>query len=170
LIWDFGIWISDLLKDLDFGINYWRFHLMDKTELKRRTKAFAVDVIKFTESLPNSRALSVLSNQLIRSSSSVGANYRSACRGKSQADFINKIIIVEEEADESHYWLELIEEVAPFHLDTLPILKKEAFELTAIFTAIGKTAKFNQRQSIELKNQQKKINKSEIETPNSEME
>jgi len=76
---------------------------MDKIELKRRTKRFAIDVIRFIEKLPNSRALNALSNQLIRSSSSVGANYRSACRGKSTADFINKIVIVEEEADESLY-------------------------------------------------------------------
>jgi len=80
---------------------------MDKTELKRRTQRFAIDVIKFVEDLPAGRSLNVLSNQLLRSSSSVGANYRSACKGKSTADFINKIVVVEEEADESIYWLGL---------------------------------------------------------------
>jgi four helix bundle protein len=118
---------------------------MDKVELKRRTKRFAIDVIKFIEHLPNTRSLNILCNQLLRSSSSVGANYRSACRGKSTADFINKIVIVEEEADESLYWLELMEESDLVNPSDLNILKKEANELTAIFTSIGKTAKANQQ-------------------------
>jgi len=118
---------------------------MDKIELKRRTQRFAIDVIKFVEALPSNRSLNVLSNQLIRCSTSVGANYRSACKGKSTADFINKIIIVEEEADESIYWLELMEETGLADPSIIKILKKEADELTAIFTAIGKTAKSNQR-------------------------
>jgi four helix bundle protein len=139
---------------------------MDKIELKRRTKRFAVDVIMFIEKSPNSRALSALSDQLIRSSSSVGANYRSACRGKSTADFINKIVIVEEEADESLYWLELIEESNLVKPEDLIALKKEADELTAIFTTIGKTAKANQQN-----NKLKKLStgKSEIEIPKSEI-
>ncbi|MDB4923164.1 four helix bundle protein [Mucilaginibacter sp.] len=120
---------------------------MDKTELKRRTQRFAIDVIKFVEDLPAGRSLNVLSNQLLRSSSSVGANYRSACKGKSTADFINKIVIVEEEADESIYWLELMEESGLIKSETIIPLKKEANELTAIFTAIGKTAKVNQKNS-----------------------
>ncbi len=118
---------------------------MDKIELKRRTQRFAIDIIKFVEELPAKRSLNVLSNQLLRSSSSVGANYRSACRGKSSADFINKIVIVEEEADESVYWLELMEESGLVSSKDIIELKKEANELTAIFTAIGKTAKANQR-------------------------
>jgi four helix bundle protein len=120
---------------------------MDKIELKRRTQKFAIDIIKFIEELPSKRSLNVLSNQLLRSSSSVGANYRSACRGKSSADFINKIVIVEEEADESVYWLELMEESGLVSSKDIIELKKEANELTAIFTAIGKTAKANQRNS-----------------------
>jgi len=118
---------------------------MDKIELKKRTQKFAVSTIKFIESLPANRSLNVLSNQLIRSSTSVGANYRSACRGKSSADFINKIIICEEEADETIYWLELIEESGLVLSEFISLLKKEANELTAIFTAIGKTAKLNQQ-------------------------
>ncbi|HEY8782221.1 MAG TPA: four helix bundle protein [Mucilaginibacter sp.] len=118
---------------------------MDKVELKRRTQRFAIDVIKFIEELPPKRSLNVLSNQLLRSSSSVGANYRSACRGKSSADFINKIVIVEEEADESIYWLELMEESGLVNSKDIIELKREANELTAIFTAIGKTTKANQR-------------------------
>ena len=118
---------------------------MDKAELKRRTQRFAIDVIKFIESLPRKRSLDVLSNQLIRCATSIGANYRSACRGKSTADFINKIIIVEEEADESIYWLELMEESELVNSVGITILKKEANELTAIFTAIGKTAREKHR-------------------------
>ena len=118
---------------------------MDKTELKRRTQRFAIDVVKFVESLPSNRSLNVLSNQLPRCSSSVGANYRSACKGKSTADFINKIVIVEEEADESIYWLELIEELNFLNTKEIIALKHEANELTAIFTAIGKTSKANQQ-------------------------
>jgi len=120
---------------------------MDKIELKRRTQRFAIDVIKFVEGLPAGRSLNILCNQLLRSSSSIGANYRSACKGKSTADFINKIVIVEEEADESIYWLELMEESGLVKTDGIISLKKEANELTAIFTAIGKTAKENQRNS-----------------------
>jgi four helix bundle protein len=120
---------------------------MDKIELKRRTQRFAIDVIKFVEELPPRRSLNVLTNQLLRCSSSVGANYRSACKGKSTADFINKIVIVEEEADESIYWLELMEESGLVDSKEILPLKKEANELTVIFTAIGKTAKANQRNS-----------------------
>jgi len=119
--------------------------LMDKTELKRRTQRFAIDIIKFVEALPSNRSTNVLSNQLIRCSTSVGANYRSACKGKSTADFINKIVIVEEEADESIYWLQLLEEAGLADSARIYPLKKEANELTAFFTAIGKTAKSNQQ-------------------------
>jgi len=118
---------------------------MDKVELKQRTQRFAIDVIKFVENLPSKRSLNVLTNQLLRCSSSVGANYRSACRGKSSAAFINKIVIVEEEADESVYWLELMEGADLVNSNEICVLKKEANELTAIFTAIAKTAKANQR-------------------------
>lgn len=124
---------------------------MDKAELKRRTQKFAVEIIKFIGSQPNSRTLAVLSNQLLRSSTSIGANYRSACKGKSTADFINKIIICEEEADESIYWLDLLIEAELATESKVLPLRKEANELTAIFTAIGKTAKENQKSKI-LKN------------------
>lgn len=120
---------------------------MDKIELQQRTKRFAVDIIKFVGELPSNRAVNVLVNQVLRSSSSIGANYRAACKGKSTADFINKIVIVEEEADECIYWLELIEESGLVQNNKTLILRNEAKELTAIFTAIGKTAKANQRNS-----------------------
>ena len=119
---------------------------MDQTELKRRTQKFAVEVIKFIQNLPaNNSSVKVLANQLLRSATSIGANYRSACKGKSTADFINKITISEEEADESIYWFELMEESGLIPLSSITSLKKEAIELTAIFTAIEKTAKANQK-------------------------
>ena len=124
---------------------------MDKIELKRRAQKFAVDVIKFVGALPNNRELNVLVNQVLRSSTSVGANYRAACKGKSTADFINKIVICEEEADESIYWFDLMIEAELVSEKIVLPLRKEANELTAIFTAIGKTAKENQR----IKNQKK---------------
>ena len=121
------------------------FEFMDSTELKRRAQKFAAEIIKFTETLPSGQALNVLCNQLIRCSTSVGANYRSACKGKSTADFINKIVICEEEANESIYWLDLMEESGLVKPELLLNHRQEAKELTAIFTAIGKTAKQNQK-------------------------
>ncbi len=118
---------------------------MNKIELQQRTMKFAIDIIKLSEKLPNNRAINILLNQLIRSSTSVGANYRSACKGKSTNDFINKIVITEEEADECIYWLQLLELSGLVQNGEISALTKEATELTAIFTAIGKTAKENQR-------------------------
>ncbi len=117
---------------------------MNKEELQRRTQLFSIRIIKLVEILPSNNTTNILTKQLIRCATSIGANYRSACKGKSKADFINKIIIVEEEADESIYWLELIENLVKTNLPEIVDLKKEANELTAIFTAIGKTAKQNQ--------------------------
>lgn len=79
---------------------------MTTEELKKRTKKFAVEIIKLTDSYPRSQAGKVVSHQLIRCATSVAANYRAACRARSAADFISKITIVEEEADESLFWLE----------------------------------------------------------------
>jgi four helix bundle protein len=84
---------------------------MNKEELKDRTKKLALDVIRFCSRLPQKQDFWVISKQLIRSATSVGANYRSACKAKSKLDFIAKLAIVEEEADETLYWLELIEEL-----------------------------------------------------------
>ncbi|MBA3706320.1 MAG: four helix bundle protein [Bacteroidetes bacterium] len=112
-------------------------------DLKDRTKKFAVAIIRFVRSLPKSDEGYILGKQLLRSGTSVGANYRSACKAKSTADFINKIIIVEEEADECGYWLELIIEAEILERKNVENILKEANELTAIFTAAGKTAKEN---------------------------
>ena len=84
---------------------------MTKEELKLRTKNFAIDSILFVNSLPKSKANDVMSYQLIKSATSVGANYRSACRGRSTAEFVSKLNIVLEEADESFYWYEILEKL-----------------------------------------------------------
>ncbi len=110
-----------------------------------RTKKFAVDCWILCTNLPKSREYNAFANQLIRSSSSVGANYRAVQRAKSTPDFINKLKIVEEEIDESHYFLELLLEVTTIEkLDLkneFAILIKEANELTAITVASLRTAK-----------------------------
>lgn len=114
---------------------------MNSEELKKRTKRFALDIIKLVEDLPKTPEAKVIGNQLMRAGTSVGANYRSACRARSKADFISKITIVEEEADESYYWLELLYESNLLKQDLFKILHKEGYELTAIFTSAGKTSK-----------------------------
>ena len=81
---------------------------MDEEELKRRTKQFALRIIKLVDALPKTTSGRAIGNQLVRCGTSVGANYRSACRGRSKAEFIAKLGIVEEEADESKFWLELL--------------------------------------------------------------
>jgi four helix bundle protein len=109
--------------------------------LKRRTKQFALRVIQLTEALPNHRTADVIGRQLLRSGTSVGANYRAACRAKSTADFIAKMAIVEEEADESSYWMELLVEAGIVKESLLQPLLQEAGELVAITVASINTAK-----------------------------
>lgn len=116
-----------------------------KDEILKRTKKFAIDCWKFCEKVPKSREYNAFVNQLIRSSSSVGANYRVSQRAKSTADFINKLKIVEEEVDESIYWLEIFEEVLPAFLDRIEILKKEGSELLAITVASINTTRRNNK-------------------------
>jgi four helix bundle protein len=114
---------------------------MTKEELKNRTKAFHIAVIKACEMLPRNAAGFELAKQVIRSAGSVGANYRAACRAKSTADFIYKIEIIIEEADESMYWLEVCSEAKLLNNELTGSLLKEANELTSIFVATVKTLK-----------------------------
>jgi len=114
---------------------------MDKVELEQRTKQFAIRVIGFVSSLPKSSASIVLGNQLLKSGTSIGANYREANRAQSKRDFIYKVGIVEKEASESRYWLELFHDTQLGDSQARMVLLKEAEELTAIFTAIGKICK-----------------------------
>jgi len=114
-------------------------------DLKQRTKQFAVRVIKLTENLPNGRVGDVLGRQLLRSGTSVAANYRSACRARSAADFQSKMGIVEEEADESALWLELVTESGQMPAEKTAALLAEANELTAIAVASIRTSRTNSR-------------------------
>lgn len=114
------------------------FHTMTDKELfikklKERTRKFAVDMIKFCDSLKTCKASSVITYQLVKSATSTGANYRAACRARSKSEFFSKVCIVVEEADESEYWLEVIKEANlstdPVELERLTI---EASEITKI--------------------------------------
>jgi len=113
--------------------------------LKDRTKKFSIDVVALVAGLPKSVVAEVLGKQILRSATSVGANYRAACRAKSQADFINKIAIVIEEADETQFWIELMVETKIIKRDIAALLWKEADELVSIMTASSKTAKKNSK-------------------------
>lgn len=118
-----------------------------KNELINRTKLFALDSWKFCFKIPKSREYNAYVNQLIRSSSSVGANYRASQRAKSTADFINKLKIVEEEVDESIYWLEIFEEISSDFKKEIQTLKSEGKELLAITVSSINTARRNQKKS-----------------------
>jgi four helix bundle protein len=116
---------------------------MNKFDLQKRTKQFHVDVIKLCGRFPKNAAGFETAKQLIRAAGSVGANYRAGCRAKSNADFIYKIEVVLEEADEALYWLQLSKEAGLVQGDDLEALLKEANELVSIFNASDKTAKKN---------------------------
>jgi four helix bundle protein len=117
---------------------------MTPDEMKARTKAFALRVIKIVDSLPGTTSARVLGGQLVRCGTSVGANYRAVRRAKSSRDFINKLKIVEEEADESVYWLELIAESGMIKPQRLAEITREANEITAIIVATIKRARENE--------------------------
>ncbi|MBK7636542.1 MAG: four helix bundle protein [Saprospiraceae bacterium] len=114
------------------------------TEFKLRTKKFAVDIISLCDNLKATKAASVVSYQIIKSATSVGANYRAACRGRSQAEFYSKICIVVEEADETEYWLELILEtnLSKNNHEVIRLLK-ESNEITKILTKAKSTTYMN---------------------------
>jgi four helix bundle protein len=112
-----------------------------KKELELRTKLFALDVINFVATLPSNKACDVMGRQLLKSGTSVGANYREAGRAESHADFIHKIALCEKEAAETQYWLELFLESKLVQPGKCEKLQKEACELLAIFVASGRTAK-----------------------------
>jgi four helix bundle protein len=115
-----------------------------KTEgLRDRTKTFAIRIIRLFRALPKSVEAQVLGKQLLRCGTSVAANYRAACRARSKAEFIARLGIVAEEADESALWLELMEETSVLSHERLVEIAKEAKELAAIFSASQKTAKGN---------------------------
>lgn len=118
---------------------------MTPEDMKKRTKQFGLDIIRVVESLGNSLTVRVIGNQLIRSATSVGANYRAACKARSRAEFVAKLGITEEEADESGYWLELLVEAKLAKPERINKLLIEATELTAIIAASRKTAISNRK-------------------------
>ena len=114
---------------------------MDKLTLQQRTKAFALRIIRLSAHLPNRTEATVLGKQLLRCGTSVGANYRAACLAKSKADFLAKIKICEEEADECIYWLELLADASIIKPELLAPLLQEARELAAIMAAAARTSR-----------------------------
>jgi four helix bundle protein len=107
--------------------------------IKKRTKQIGLEIIKLVDELPRKPSAWAISKQIIRSSTSLGANYRASCRAKSTPDFINKLKMVEEEADETIYWLEILEESKLVNPERLRDLKKETDEILSIIVASIKT-------------------------------
>ena len=112
---------------------------MTKSELLQRTKSYALRIIRVVQALPRSDVAHILGNQLLRAGTSVGANYRAACRARSGADFVNKLKIVEEEGDESLYWMELLIESGSMPSRRLAALLREGDEIVAIVVSALKT-------------------------------
>lgn len=114
---------------------------MDSIQFKARTKAFGLRVIRLVEALPRGQTAAVMGRQLLRSGTSVGANYRAASRAKSKADFIAKMGIVEEECDESLYWMEMLVEAGLVDSERLAELMKEGDEILSMVVASIRTAR-----------------------------
>ena len=112
---------------------------MDEKIFKARTKKLSVAIIKQMDKLPQSRAADVIARQIIRSGTSIGANYRAACRAKSTTDMINKLKIVEEESDETQYWLELLVEANLIPQEQIKTVYKETDKILAMTVASLKT-------------------------------
>ena len=134
------------LRHFDFGFSifdfrFWIGWVLAKTEqeFKNLTKQIALRIIKLVESLPRTWSAEVIGKQLLRSGTSIGANYRAACRGKSTADVLHKLAIVEEEADESLYWLELLVDAEIIRLSMLSVLMNDIDEILAMTVASIKT-------------------------------
>ena len=121
---------------------------MDERQFKQRTKLLALRIIKLVAALPREMAADVIGKQLLRCATSVGANYRAACRGKSSADVINKLSIVEEEADECLYWMELLVEAEIMNEARVDNLMTETNEILAMVVASIKTLR-NKQSSIQ---------------------
>jgi four helix bundle protein len=127
---------------------------MNPVELKSRTKAFAVRIIKLADKLPDSRSANAIARQIVRSGMSVGANYRAACRAKSRADFISKLGIVEEECDETLYWMELLVESGKMKMHAVTDLMNEATQILAIVVASINTARSKSNPQSAIRNPQ----------------
>ena len=121
---------------------------MNPEEFKKRTKAFALRIVRLVEALPESGTAAVIGKQLLRSGLSVGANYRAACRARSRADFIAKMGIVEEECDEAVYWLELLTEGGAVETPRVEDLMREADEILALVVTSIRTARARKESAI----------------------
>ena len=120
---------------------------MTPEEMKTRTRAFALRVIRLAESLPNTPIANVIRNQMMRCGPSVGANYRASCRAKSRADFISKMGTVEEEGDETMYWIELSIDAGLIKRDRVQDLLDEANEIVSITVSSINTARISRQTS-----------------------
>lgn len=120
---------------------------MDADELKERTKQFGLRIMKLVDALPDTRSGRTIANQLVRAGTSVGANYRAACRGRSKKEFIAKLGTVEEEADECSYWLEMIIDGGLLNQQQVKPLLTESAELTKIMASSRITASRSNQQS-----------------------
>ena len=118
---------------------------MTPEELRKRTKTFAIDVIRFCRRLPRTDEARVISWQLLRAGTGIGANYRAVCRFRSDKDFISKLGVVIEEADEAAFWLELLSDAGIVTATATKNLYREADELTRIFVSSRETARRNRR-------------------------
>ncbi len=118
---------------------------MSPDVMKKRTKAFAMRILKMAEVFPKNSTSNIISHQIVRCGTSVASNYRAACRARSKAEFIAKLGIVEEEADETLFWLELIEESGILTPNLIQEIKREANEITAIIVVSLKSAKSNKK-------------------------
>ncbi len=121
---------------------------MNADEMRKRTKAFGYRIIKLFNALPRGPDAEIIGKQLLRAGTFVGANYRAACRGRSRAEFVSKLGIVIEEADETIYWLEMLGDNDIVHANRLKDLLKEANELTAICVAARTTTKASGKSQI----------------------
>ncbi|EKF00134.1 putative 23S ribosomal protein [Tolypothrix sp. PCC 7601] len=124
------------------------FWIVNEKQFKDRTKQLGLRVIYLVEALPQTRTADVIGKQVLRSATSVGANYRAACRAKSTADLIAKLSIVEEEADETLYWLEILVEAGMISADKLTNLMQETAEILAMTVASIKTLKEKHKSKI----------------------
>jgi len=155
LLHDFGFWIVDVglrdWKQRSFMVaihGFWAVSIgqdmMDKADMIHRTKSLALRIVRLVAPLPRNRIGDVLGRQLLRSGTSVGANYREATRASSKRHFISYVEIAAREADETLYWLELLSESGTVRPELLRDLMSECNELTAILTTTGRTAKQRQ--------------------------
>jgi four helix bundle protein len=142
------------LQIAERGLNFNNFTAMNSEELKKRTKSFALRIVNLVDGLPDSRATNAIANQIIRSGTSAGANYRAACRAKSRADFISKLANVEEECDETIHWMELLVESRKVKTPLVCDLMREAGELLAITVSSINTARTNKNPQSAIRNPQ----------------